>query len=346
MRDPTSRWFDGTDQHLVGLTTLRRGRSTDSLLSTKTTRLQCSLQMLRQSSRSSTTLSMSAVRTNAAAAMIGVSPSTLRSWERRFGFPQPKRSEGGHRQFDLGQIEALRAAFEETQNVSSAVSIARERGTGPASPSRLRSALLRFDQTEADRILEESLAVRSVERTVDEVLLPAIETLDDGTQQPPPEYNLAWRWASGWLAAQQRAAPAAYRPESVLVFDASRAPDVDTLYAQALELGLRRAGLRTLTVTLDLDANRINRAIAAIEPRALVLTGTRASLDALGRLVYAARRAGSEVGVYDFRGALPETGASTVPRLPERPLAARDELSADLLRPKAEPRIHRKSEAA
>src|SRR5262249_29474061 len=99
---------------------------------------------------------MSAVRTNAAAAMIGVSPSTLRSWERRFGFPQPRRTEGGHRQFDLAEIEALRAAFEETQNVSSAISIARERGAGPASPTRLRSALSRFDSDGADRIIEES----------------------------------------------------------------------------------------------------------------------------------------------------------------------------------------------
>jgi hypothetical protein len=284
---------------------------------------------------------MSAVRTNAAAAMIGVSPSTLRSWERRYGFPQPKRSEGGHRQFDIGEIEALRAAFEETQNVSSAISIARERGAGPASPGRLRSALNRFDVDAADRLLEESLTVRSVERTVDELLLPTIEALDDGTESAPPEYNHAWRWATGWLAAQTRVAPPAFRGESVLVFDASRAPDLDALYAQALELGLRRAGLRALTVTLDLDPNRITRAMLAIEPRAIVLTGTRASLDALGRLVYAARRAGGDVRVYDFRGALGATGASTVPRLPDRPLAARDELSEDLQRPASAPEVHR-----
>src|SRR3954451_11993017 len=187
---------------------------------------------------------MSAVRTNAAAAMIGVSPSTLRSWERRFGFPQPRRTEGGHRQFDLAEIEALRSAFEETQNVSSAISIARERGAGPASPSRLRSALNRFDAGEADRILEESLSVRSIERTVDEVLLPTLELLDDGTEPAPPEYNVAWRWATGWLAAQQRVAPPAFRTESVLIFDASRAPDADSLYAPALALGPRPGGPR------------------------------------------------------------------------------------------------------
>jgi MerR family transcriptional regulator, light-induced transcriptional regulator len=288
---------------------------------------------------------MSAVRTNAAAAMIGVSPSTLRSWERRFGFPQPRRTEGGHRQFDLAEIEALRSAFEETQNISSAISIARERGAGPATPMRLRSALNRFDAEAADRVIEESLAVRSVERTIDEVLLPAIEALDDGTQPPPPEYGVAWRWATGWLAAQQRVAPPAHRGDSVLIFDASRAPDVDALYAQALELGLRRSGLRTLTVTLDLDPSRLTRALLAIEPRAVVLTGRRASLDALGRVVFAARRAGGEVAVYDFRGALPETGATTVPRLGDRPLAARDQLVADLHGTRAEPTVRRTQRA-
>src|SRR5918912_905669 len=118
---------------------------------------------------------MGVIRTNAAAAMLGVSPNTLRSWERRFGFPSPRRTQGGHRQFDLSEIEALRTAFEETHNVSSAISIARERGSGPASPRRLRSSLRRYEELEADRILEESLAVRSVERTVEEVLLPAID---------------------------------------------------------------------------------------------------------------------------------------------------------------------------
>jgi hypothetical protein len=289
---------------------------------------------------------MSAVRTNAAAAMIGVSPSTLRSWERRFGFPTPRRTAGGHRQFDLAEVEALRAAFEETQNVSSAISIARERGEGPASPMRLRSALSRFDADGADRVIEESLAVRSVERTVEEVLLPGIESLDDGTVPPPPEYNVAWRWATGWLAAQQRVAPPAQRPDAVLIFDASRAPDVDALYAQALELALRRSGLRTLTLTLDLDPARITRAMLAIEPRAVVLTGRRASLDALGRLVYSARRAAGEVLIHDFRGALPDSGASTVPRLPDKPLAARDELVDQLEGAPAEPRITRAPAAA
>jgi DNA-binding transcriptional MerR regulator len=276
---------------------------------------------------------MGVIRTNAAAAMLGVSPNTLRSWERRFGFPEPERTAGGHRQYDLAEVEALRSAFEQTHNVSSAVALAQQRGAGPSSASRLRSAFGRFDETEADRVLEESLAVRSLERTVDEVLLPAVEALEPERAGEPisPEYGFAWRWASGWLAAAHRLAPPAVRADGVVVFDASAACDVDALHAQALELVLRRRGLRTLTLAVGLDPSRLGRALHALQPRAVILTGRGASLDALGRLVFAARRVGGDrVTVFDFRGALPETGASTVERLGDRPLAARDRLVAHL----------------
>jgi MerR family transcriptional regulator, light-induced transcriptional regulator len=273
---------------------------------------------------------MSAIRTNAAAAMLGVSPNTLRSWERRFGFPQPRRSQGGHRQFDLGEIDALRQALEETHNVSSAISIARERGTGPSSPMRLKSMLSRFDESAADRLLEESMAVRSVERTVEEILLPAVGALGEGKDRQSPEYGFGWRWATGWLAAQTRTAPPAHRADGILLLDATRPLDLDALHAQALEMVLRRAGVRTLALPVDLDPLRVGRALVALTPSAVVLVGQNASLDTIGRLIYAARRSGSEVAVYDYRGALPETGATTVPRLGERPLAAREKLLADM----------------
>jgi hypothetical protein len=258
--------------------------------------------------------------------MLGVSPNTLRSWERRFGFPEPKRTAGGHRQFDLAEIEALRAAFEETQNISSAVSVARERGSGPASPARLRSAFARFDEDGANRLIEESLTVRSVERTIEEVLLPTVEAMAGDASAPlSPEYGFAWRYATAWMAATQRTAPPASRADGVLVFDASRQPEVDALQAQALELVLRRAGLRTLTLHADCDPSRLTHAVSALDPSAVVLTGRCASLDALGRLVFTARRvAGESVAILDYRGAIPHSGSSTVEQLPSTPLAARE----------------------
>src|SRR5256885_8368068 len=146
---------------------------------------------------------LSGIRTNAAAELLGVSPNTLRSWERRFGYPKPRRTQGGHRQYDLTELEALRRALLETHNISSAIEVARQRGEGPSSPSRLLDAIDHFDEAMADRILEESLAVRSVERTVEEVLLPAIE-MASGRDGREAEIELALRWATGWLHASRR----------------------------------------------------------------------------------------------------------------------------------------------
>ena len=272
---------------------------------------------------------MSGIRTNAAAVMLGISPNTLRSWERRYGFPSPERSAGGHRQYSLSEIEALRLTLSETHNVSSAISLARERGEGPSTPSRLTNAFASFDEDSANRLLEESLGLRSVERTIEEVLLDSLASLStpEGTSA---EYEFAWRHAAGWLSAQRRMAPQATRAEGIMIFDASAPCDLDAVHAQALEIVLRRAGLRTLSLTPAVEVTRLGRALRALNPAAVVLTGRRVSLDSIGRLVYAVRTVVREVAVFDFRGAVPETGASTVLRLGTTPVAARDALLARL----------------
>jgi hypothetical protein len=269
--------------------------------------------------------------------MLGISPNTLRSWERRFSYPRPRRTEGGHRQFELAEIEALRQAFEETNNISSAISIARERGEGLGTPGSLRAALAAFDQQRADRLLEESLAVRSTERTVAGMLLAAVRSLEGELTRSgiSPEYGFAWRYATGWLAAALRVAPPATREQGVLILDASHSPDIDTLYIQALELLLRRAGLRVLTLPIELQAARVASALQALRPGAVVLAGAGASLDVLGRLVYAVRQAdreGTQVEVLDYLGALPDTGASTVARLGDEPEGAAETLRELLTR--------------
>jgi DNA-binding transcriptional MerR regulator len=266
---------------------------------------------------------MNGIRTNAAAVMLGVSPNTLRSWERRYGFPRPRRSPGGHRQYALSEIESLRATLAETHNVSSAIALARQRGEGPSSGSRLASAFAAFDEDKANGLLEESLALRSVERTVEEVLIEGVAShANDGTATP--EYEFGWRYATGWMAALRRLAPPAHRPAGVLVLDASSPLELDALYAQALELMLRRAGVRTLSLSTAISPTRLARALPALDPRAVVLAGRGISLDTLGRLVYSVRSVVQEATIYDYRGAVPDTGASTVRRLGPTPLAARE----------------------
>jgi MerR family transcriptional regulator, light-induced transcriptional regulator len=279
---------------------------------------------------------MNGIRTNAAAVMLGISPNTLRSWERRYGFPKPQRSAGGHRQYSLTEIEALRLTLAETHNVSSAISLARERGEGPSTPSRLTGTFTAFDEDGANRLLEESLGLRSVERTIEEVLLDAVTSLcEPGTNSA--EYEFAWRHAAGWLSAQRRLAPPATRRDGVMIFDASSPCDLDAIHAQALEVILRRAGLRTLALTPSIELTRLGRALRALNPSAVILTGRRVSLDSIGRLVYAVRSIVREVAVFDYRNAVPDTGASTVFRLGEKPVGARDALLSRLEPPVTRP---------
>ena len=270
---------------------------------------------------------MSGIRTNAAAELLGVSPNTLRSWERRFDYPKPRRSTGGHRQYELTELEALRRALLETHNISSAIEVARQRGEGPSSPSRLTDAFEHFDEDAADRVLEESLAVRSVDRTVEEVLLPAIEMVEtrDGREA---EWELACRWATGWLHAARRVVPPSSRTQGVLLFDSSDRLDHESLHVQALELAIRRAGFRSLLLSALLPPERAARAMRAIEPTAFVFCGGHATLDVLGRLVYTVRQVGSAAPVFEYRDAMPVTGDHAIPSLGTAPTEAVDRLKA------------------
>lgn len=261
------------------------------------------------------------IRTTAAARILGVSTNTLRSWERRYDFPRPRRSAGGHRRYALDEIQALCQTLAETQNVSSAIELARRRGPGPASAPRLAAAFSALDQPQADRLLEESLVLRSVERTVEEVLLPAVAE-QASEAGPTAEYELAWRYGMDWLSALARQAASSRGPVDVLLFDASTPCDLDALCTQSLELCLRRAGQTTARLTPGVDRSRLGRALRALQPRAVIVTGRRSSLDTIGRIVYAVRSMRVPPLVLDYRALLPETAA--VDRLPDSPLAARD----------------------
>ena len=267
---------------------------------------------------------MSGIRTAAAAEMLGVSASTLRTWERRFEYPQPRRTPGNHRQYELAEIEALRDALRETHNISSAIEIAQRRGRGLASPARLLAAFDRFDEAAADRELEESLAVRTLERTLEEVLLPALETAA-GRAGGEAELEYACRWASGWLHGARRLAPPASRPEGVLLLDSGPALTLEAVHAQALELCLRRTGLRVLLLSADLGERRYGAALRALEPSAVVLCGAEPRLDVLGEPLRKALRHGG-AQAFAYRAARLVGGRDGMPQLGTSPSEASQRL--------------------
>jgi DNA-binding transcriptional MerR regulator len=272
---------------------------------------------------------MPGIRTNAAAEVLGVSPNTLRSWERRYGFPTPKRTPGNHRNYELVELQTLRDALAQTGNISSAIELTRQRQAAPANSNNLLAALESFDEEAANLAVEESLAVRPLERTVEELLLPAIDGL---AADPDREAELEFgaRWAMGWLHGARRLASTASRPAGILLLDSSTGNDAESVHAQALDLTLRRAGFRVLMLSSELGDERLERALRALDPTALVLCGPGADTPSAVKLVRKIREVGFEAPLFGFRtsGLL----GDAIPSAGEVPSQVTGMLNADLRR--------------
>lgn len=266
------------------------------------------------------------LKTSEAAALLNVSPNTLRAWERRFGFPKPQRSPGKHRLFTHGEVAALRDALQQGLSISSAVSRARE-GLS-ADPGSLTGALTSFESDRADRALEATLAMRSVERSVEEVLLPSLEEIANRHGTDSAAWAFAARWAGDWLRRAQRMSPPPLRESAILVGDASRDDlDRDAPYIRALELFCVRAGLRVLSLSAR-GAGGMADALAAYRPDAIVIAGSYLDDDTVARWAYQARLAAGALPVALYRrGDEPNRSrASAATRLAPTPGAARPQL--------------------
>jgi len=234
-------------------------------------------------------LRMRYLKTSEAATLLNVSPNTLRAWERRFGFPKPQRSPGRHRLYTHGEVAALRDALQEGLSISSAVSRARE-GLA-ADTNSLVGALVSYERDRADAAIEAALALRSVERSVEEVLLPS---LDDIARKHGPD-SAAWafaaHWAADWLRRATRLAPPPVRPVSLVLGDASRDElDPDAPHIRAFELFCVRAGIKLLSLSAR-GVNGIGDAVSVHRPNLVVVAGGHVDDDTVARWAYAIRLA-------------------------------------------------------
>ncbi|MGE5602651.1 MAG: MerR family transcriptional regulator [Nitrososphaerales archaeon] len=127
----------------------------------------------------------------------GISAAALRAWERRYGALSPGRTDSGYRLYsarDIALLRWLKARVDEGMSISQAINLLTHRrplepapvqrsGEQSHGPQQAREALLgalvRYDETAADRILEEAFAIYGLESTTEQVLAPAMIQLGD-----------------------------------------------------------------------------------------------------------------------------------------------------------------------
>ena len=256
------------------------------------------------------------LKTSEAAALLNVSPNTLRAWERRFGYPKPQRSPGRHRLYTYGEIASLRDALHEGLSISSAVSRAREGLT--ADTHSLVGALTSFEHERADMAMEAALALRSMERAVQEVLLPSLDEVAKRQGLDSAPWAFAAHWGVAWLRRGQRLTPPPTRPLSIVVGDACRDDlDPDAAYSRAFELFCVRAGARVLSLSAR-GIQGMGEAFAHREPNIVVIAGNHLPDDDVARWAYNVRLAAGPLPIALFRrGHQPPrvrtTGAQVLP---------------------------------
>jgi DNA-binding transcriptional MerR regulator len=227
------------------------------------------------------------LKTSEAAALLNVSPNTLRAWERRFGYPKPQRSPGKHRLYTHGEITALRDALHEGLSISSAVSKACEGLSADA--DTLVSALSALDVVRADAAMEAALAMRSVERALEDVLLPSMVDIEARYGLESAPWAAAARWASDWLFRAQRLAGNLGNGAGVLFGEATDdLLDPQLPAIRALELLCARSGLRVVSLSVR-GVNGIGEAFPHDPPELVVVAGGRARDDEVARWAYAVR---------------------------------------------------------
>lgn len=254
------------------------------------------------------------LKTTEAANLLNVSPSTLRAWERRFGFPQPQRRPGGNRSYTHGEVAALRAALEGGLSISSAVS--RARAAVAADTESLIRALLAYDRERADCAVEATLALRSVERSVEEVLLPSLEAIVRRNGGESAAWAFSARWAADWLRRAKCLVPPPVGRVSIVLGDASWGElDLDAPYIRALEVFCVRAGIKVLRLCAR-AVSGIGDAASVHRPELVVLAGANVDDDIVARWTYAIGRSVGAVPLALYRAGTTGARHTVLPMAP------------------------------
>lgn len=248
----------------------------------------------------------------------GVTADALRAWERRYGLPEPSRTEAGHRiyaQHDIDVIKWLVARQEEGLRIGRAVKLWRSLESegqdplrsmpipsAPPVPTRptgdtieqLReewvSHCLAFDEQGAQQVLTQALAMYPPELVFSGIIGAGIAEIGHSWyagEITPQQEHFASELAIRRLKAMIEATPPPTRRGRILT--ACPAGEEHTLGATTFTLLLRRAGWDVVYLGANVPADAMAATIESVEPDLIVLAAQR--LETASSLLDAARLA-------------------------------------------------------
>ena len=220
--------------------------------------------------------------------LTGLTPELIRAWERRYGFPSPRRTAGGHRRYGADEVEALhRAALlvRSGYRARDAVSYARQGAENGAEPTAeaidlsaeaLAEDLVAGNPAHALARLRGTELALGFETALEERVLPALRVVGEGWhggRLSVAEEHTATGLVISWLGSVRSGLPPIGGPIQVLI--ATPAGEGHAVAVWALELLLARRGIAALALGSDVPRESLERELAARRPRALVLSVTR-----------------------------------------------------------------------
>jgi DNA-binding transcriptional MerR regulator len=232
--------------------------------------------------------------------LTGVSETSLRAWERRYGVVAPRRSGAGYRIYDAAQVaaltlmrrlidagwstsEAARAVREGTAEASlgqalaakaSSASVDQLLGHADASSytEQFLAAAARMDPDGIEDSLNRGFSIGSFEHAVDVWLLPTLVALGEGWARGDIDVageHLASNAVVRRLSAAYEAAGSRSKGPSVVV--GLPPGSLHEIGAFAFAIALRRRGLHVLYLGADVPEASWEAAVATHSARAAVL---------------------------------------------------------------------------
>ncbi|MFI9828941.1 MerR family transcriptional regulator [Streptomyces sp. NPDC051913] len=248
--------------------------------------------------------------TGAVARRLGVSPTTLRSWDRRYGIGPAVRDEGRHRRWSAQDIrlletmcrltssgvppaEAARAARSDTgtSRLAPQVSVpqvsapqpprSRAAGTLPLGDVRqecrgLARAAVRLDAPAIDHLLDAAVEQYGVVTAWHEVMMPTLHAVgrkwaSSDDRYVEVEHLLSWHVSTALRRSTPAAAPRAEAPVAGPVVLACVPGEQHTLPLEALNAALGELGLPTRMLGAAVPGEALTAAVQRLGPAAVFL---------------------------------------------------------------------------